>query len=115
MNFGHFGAPLFFLFLTHNEFWPFLGPPSPWTFHNVKKHGGGGAEGKPGENCQGTKNKRKQRKQHIAENQDKQKQNNKEGHWGRDKQYSPCFLVKTWPAEGQRRFHKNTAYARLGV
>ena len=29
-----------------------------------------------------------------------------------DKQYSPCFLVKTSPAEGPRRFHKNTAYAR---
>ena len=24
------------------------------------------------------------------------------------------FLVKTSPAEGRRRFHKNTAYARLG-
>ena len=32
-----------------------------------------------------------------------------------DKQYGPCFLVKTSPAEGRRRFHKNTAYARLGV
>ena len=29
------------------------------------------------------------------------------------KQYSPCFLVKTSKAEGRRRFHKNTAYARL--
>ena len=25
------------------------------------------------------------------------------------------LLVKTSPAEGRRRFHKNTAYARLGV
>ena len=31
-----------------------------------------------------------------------------------DKQHSPCFLVKT-SAGGRRRFHKNTAYARLGV
>ena len=41
MNFGHFWAPL----------------PSPLTFHNVNNHGGK-------ENCKGTKNKRKQRKQH---------------------------------------------------
>ena len=38
----------------------------------------------------------------------------KEGQEG-TKHYSPCFLVKTSPAEGRRRFHKNTAYARLGV
>ena len=29
-------------------------------------------------------------------------------------QYRPCFLVKTSPAEGRRRFHKNTACVRLG-
>ena len=45
----------------------------------------------------------------MEENQDKQKQNNKERHWVRDKQKSPCFFF------GQRRFHKNTAHARLGV
>ena len=32
------------------NFGPFLAPPSPLTFHNVKNHGGGGAhaEGEPG-------------------------------------------------------------------
>ena len=34
LNFGHFWAPP---------------PPSPLTFHNVKNHGGGGAEREPGE------------------------------------------------------------------
>ena len=47
--------------------------------------------------------------------QDKQKENNKERHWGRDKQYSPCFLVETSLAEGKRRFRKSTADARSGV
>ena len=46
---------------------------------------------------------------------ERQKENNKERHWEREKQYGPCLLVKTSPAEGWRRFHKNTAYARLGV
>ena len=32
--------------LPHIEFWPFWGPPSPLT-HNVKNHGGGGADGEP--------------------------------------------------------------------
>ena len=31
------------------------------------------------------------------------------------KHCSPCFLVKTSPAEGRGRFHKNTVYARSGV
>ena len=31
----------------HIEFWPFLGPPSPLTFHNVENHGGRSAEGVP--------------------------------------------------------------------
>ena len=35
-------------FLPHIEFWPFLGPSLALTFHNVKNHGGGGAEGEPG-------------------------------------------------------------------
>ena len=43
MNFGHFGDP-----------------PSPLTFHNVKNHGGGGAEGEPGGIARnGTKEKKK--------------------------------------------------------
>ena len=28
--------------------WPFWGTSSPLTFHNVKNHGDGGAEGEPG-------------------------------------------------------------------
>ena len=43
-----------------------------------------GAQKESQEELPGTKNKRKQRKQHIEENQDKQKQNNKERHWERD-------------------------------
>ena len=85
-----FGPPYFLDVFTNNEFWPVLGPSSPLTFHNVKNHGGG-AQKESQEELPGTKNKRKQRKQHIEENQNKQK-NNKERHWGRDKQYSPCFL-----------------------
>ena len=37
--------------------------------------------------------------------QDKQKENNKERHW-RDKQYSPCFLVKTLPPKAGDVFTK---------
>ena len=48
-----------------------LGPPSPLTFHNVKNHGGR-------ENCQGTKNKRKQRKQHKTN----RKKTTKKDTWG---------------------------------
>ena len=49
LNFGHFLGPLIFsMFSPHHEFWPFLGLSSPSTFHNVKNHGGGGAEGEPG-------------------------------------------------------------------
>ena len=55
MNFGHFWAP-----------------PSTLTFHNVKNHGGV-VQKESQEELPGTKNKRKQRKQHIEENQDKQK------------------------------------------
>ena len=91
MNFGHFGASLAFDLPQCQE---------PWKW---------GRRVRVRKNCQGAKNKRKQRKQHMEENQDKQKQNNKERHWVRDKQKSPCFFF------GQRRFHKNTAHARLGV
>ena len=80
------------MFLPHKEFWPFLGPTSLLTFHNVNNDGqsilgSGGAGG-------GT-----------TEKKDRKEQNN----------IVRVFLVKTSPAEGRRRFHKNTAYARLGV
>ena len=89
-----------------------LGPlPSPLIFHNVKNHGGGGAEGEPGRIARNEEQK-KQRKQHKT-NRNKTKM--KDTDWERDKQCSPCFLVKTSPAEGRRRSHKNTAYARFGV
>ena len=43
------GSFVFSMFSPQNEFLPFFGPsPSPLTFHNVKNHGGGGAEGEPG-------------------------------------------------------------------
>ena len=42
------GPIIFSMFLPQNEFWPFLGPSSPLTFHNVKNHGVGSAEGEPG-------------------------------------------------------------------
>ena len=49
------GLLIFSMLLHHNEFLPFLGPPpSPLTFHNVKNHGGGGADQ---EELPGTKNK----------------------------------------------------------
>ena len=48
IEFGPFwGLLIFSMFLHHHEFSPF-GPPSPLTFHNVKNHGGGVAEGEPG-------------------------------------------------------------------
>ena len=48
--FGHFLAPLFSRcfhpIMNFGHFWALL--PSPLTFHNVKNHGSGGAEGEPG-------------------------------------------------------------------
>ena len=84
LHFGHFWAPLFSrCFLPHNDFWPFLGLPSPLTFHNVNNHGGS-------ENCQGTKNKRKQRKQHKTN----RKKTTKKDTGGTNKKVR-VFLVKT--------------------
>ena len=54
------------------NFGPFLGLPLALDFHNVKNHGGG-AQKESQEELPGTKNKRKQRKQHTEENQDNQK------------------------------------------
>ena len=77
-------------FLPHPKFWPFLGRPLKDVLpapspHNVHCL-----------LCLPTQIK--QQRKTLA-----------------DKQYSPCFLVKTSPAEGGRRFHKNMACARLGV
>ena len=36
------------MFSHQKELGPFLGLSSPLTFHNVKSHGGGNAEGEPG-------------------------------------------------------------------
>ena len=55
------------------------------------------------------KNRKCERKQHIMKNTEKTTKKKNMG--GRNKQHSPCFLVKTSPADGRRRFHKNTAYA----
>ena len=54
------GSLIFSMLVLQYEFWPFWALPSPLTFHNVKNHGGS-------ENCQGTKNKRKQRQQHKTD------------------------------------------------
>ena len=65
LNFGHFlGSLIFSMFLPHNELWPFLGPPSPLTFHNVKNHGGGGAEGEPGGIARNEEQKKTQKTTH---------------------------------------------------
>ena len=68
-----------------------------------------GAQKESQEELQRTKNK--QRKQHKT---NRNKTTKKDTGGGTNKK-SPCFLVKMSPAEGRRRFHKNTAYARLGV
>ena len=102
LDFGHFGVSLIFsMFLPHNEFWPFFGPPSHLTFFHIVKNHGGGAQKESQEELSETKNRRKRRKQHMEENQNKQKENNKERHSGRGRQCSPCFLVKTSPTAGR--------------
>ena len=96
-------------FRTVMNFGHFLGPPRlrPSTISRTMEVGA--RKESQGEIVRERRTK-KRRKQQMEENQDKQKENNKKRHWGRDKQYSPCFLEKTSPAEGRRRFHKNTAY-----
>ena len=89
LNFGHFWATLFSrCFYSIMNFGHFCPPPSPLTFHNVINDG----------------------QSIFWELRGDHRKEAQEG----TKQYSPCFLVKTSPAEGRRRFHKNTAYARLG-
>ena len=71
------GTLIFSMFLLHNEFWPFLVSPSlafdlpqcqePWRWERRRRGG-----------IAGNEEQKKQRKQHIEENQDKQKYNNKE-------------------------------------
>ena len=57
------GFLIFSMFSPGNEFWPFLAPPSPLTFHDVKNHGSGSAEGEPGRIARNEEQK-KQRKRH---------------------------------------------------
>ena len=83
MNFGHFGALLALDVPQCQELWR-------WGRRRRESQ----------EELPGTKNKRKQRKQHAEENQDKQKTTKKDTGAGTNN------IV---------RVHKNTAYARLGV
>ena len=83
------------MFLTHNGCWPFWGPPSPLTFHNVKNHGGGSAEGEP----RGiARNEEQKKTTHRGKPRQTEIKQQRKTHWGRDK-----------------LFGENTAYARLGV
>ena len=50
------------MFLPHNEFWPFLGPPSPLTFHNVKNDGQS-ISGRAEEGREGTTEKKDKKEQ----------------------------------------------------
>ena len=77
--------------------------PSLLTFHNVNNHGGR-------ENCQGTKNKRKQRKQQHKTNR---KKTTKKHTGGTNNIVRFFFFGENVACEGRRRFLKNTAYPRL--
>ena len=93
LNFGHFWAT-----------------PRPLTFHNDKNHGGGSAEGEPGGIA---RNEEQKKTTHGGEPRHTEtKQQRKTLGAGQTKK--SVFLVKTSPAEGRRRFHRNTADALLG-
>ena len=78
------------MFLPDHEFWPFWDPSSPLTFHNVKNHEDGGAEGEPGG---------------IAGNEEQKKTT----------QTGSGINKKVRVPKAGEVFTKNTAYARLGV
>ena len=52
------------MFLPHNEFWPFLGSPSPLTFHKVNNDGQTNFWGRKGGG--GTTEKKDKREQNTA-------------------------------------------------
>ena len=56
------GPLVFSMFLPHNEFWPFLGLPSPLTFHKVNNDGQSILLGAGGE----TTEKKDKREQNTA-------------------------------------------------
>ena len=118
--------------LPHIECWPFWGPlfsrccypitnfghfwapSSPLTFHKVKNHGGGSAEGEPGGIARNEEQKKTKKTTQRKTKTNRYETTKKDTGCGTNNIVRD-FLVRTSPAEGWRRFHKNTAYARLGV
>ena len=107
--------------LLHNEFWPFLGPLifSMFSFYPITNFGHFGAPPSPStksrtmevgaqkesqEELPGNEEQKKTKKTiHRGKPRQTEIKQQRKTHCGREKQHSPCFLVKS------------TAYARSGV
>ena len=71
---------------------------------HVQNHGGGSAE---------AKEKRTKNTTHRGKPRQHRKKTTMKDTGSGKKQYSQCYLVKTSPTEGWRRFQKNTAYVSV--
>ena len=81
------GSLIFSMLLLHYEFWPFWGSSLAFDLRQCQE---------PWRQWELPRNE--EQKKTKTTTQDRQKEINKERHWGRDKKYSPCFVVKTSPA-----------------
>ena len=101
MNFGPLlGPPVFSMLLPYNECWPFLVPPSPWTFHNVNNDGDGAHRTKKTKKCENKQKKKKKEKK----KRNKTERNKNQDNWGGTNNIVRDFLVRTSPAEGSATF-----------